>query len=126
MVTAAEVKIGVDILSRLYKFCHRIFKNKKEKKIVSNIYRELLLGDKSDLAKIEAMLLQLEKTGSVGAELVRAKEYFTNIKSTSKFAVKKVPAAKFGKFAAAKTAKPIRAKVVKKSNSGKELAKRRA
>jgi hypothetical protein len=110
-VTIAEIKIGLDILSRLFKFFKGVSKTNKEKVILSTIYKELLLGDKADIAKIEAMLMQVEKLGSTNPDFVRAKNYF------AKARVADVSAARSGKIAIKYGAM----KIVKKSGAKKVI-----
>lgn len=92
----AEIKLSVDVLSRLFRFIKGISKTKKEKTILSNLYRELLLGDHTDFSKIESMLMQLEKTGADSPEYLKAREYFSRAKS-AKPAAKSAPTVTAGK-----------------------------
>lgn len=125
-VPVAEVKLGVDIIKWLSNYFKRISNNKKEKTIVSEIFKELLLGDKSDFAKIESMMMQVEKTGIVSPEGVRAKEHFFNVKRAVKPAAKIFSAKKVVKKSAARVVTPMRAKAITKKTSGKRSAAKRA
>ena len=93
VVTGAEIKIGVDILSRIFKSFKGVLETRKEKDILSKIYKELLLGDQGDLDKVEAMLLQVEKLGSSSSDFVKAKVYFSKARAGVMTAPKK-PASK--------------------------------
>lgn len=95
-IPVAEIKLSVDVLSRLFKFIKGISITKKEKTILSNLYRELLLGDNTDFSKIESMLIQLEKIGVDSPEYLKAKEYFFSAKS-SRPAAKPTPTVTSGK-----------------------------
>lgn len=99
-IPVAEIKLSVDVLSRLFKFIKGISITKKEKTILSNLYRELLLGDNTDFSKIESMLIQLEKIGVDSPEYLKAKEYFSRAKS-AKPAVKPTMTVTSGKKKAA-------------------------
>lgn len=95
-IPVAEIKLSVDVLSRLFTFVKGVSKTKKEKTILSNLYRELLLGDNTDFSKIESMLIQLEKIGVDSPEYLKAKEYFSRAKS-AKPAAKPTPTVTSGK-----------------------------
>ena len=95
-IPVAEIKLSVDVLSRLFKFIKGISITKKEKTILSNLYRELLLGDNTDFSKIESMLIQLEKIGVDSPDYLTAKEYFSKVKS-AKPAAKATPTVTCGK-----------------------------
>lgn len=75
-ISGADIKVGIDILSRIFKIFKRITKTKAENALISNIYKELLMGDKADYIKIEAMLLQIEKSDCVNPEYLRVKNYY--------------------------------------------------
>ena len=126
-ITGAEIKVGVDILSRVFKSIKGMFDSKKEKDILSKIYKELLLGGKADLEKVEALLLQVEKLGSSSTDYVRAKGYLENAKVAAKKPAAKKPG---GKFAAKKPAakKPAAKKpsprVVSRTRTLKTTSKR--
>lgn len=124
-VTVTEIKLGVDILARLFKFFKGISNNKKGKTILSQIYREILLGDKSDFSKIESMLIQMERIGDVSPEYLKAKEYFDMAKS-SKPAAKSFGTAKkvIKKKSATRVGKPTCRKVAKKPSHKRSVAKR--
>ncbi len=123
-IPVTEIKLGVDILSRLFKFFKGISNNKKGKTILSKIYKEILLGDKSDFSKIESMLIQMEKIGDDSPEYVKAKEYFYMAKSF-KPAVKSFGTAKkVIKKSAVRAGKPICGKVAKKPSHKRSVAKR--
>jgi hypothetical protein len=89
-VTGTEIKIGVDILSRIFKSFKGVLETKKEKDIISKVYRELLLGDKGDLDKVEAMLLQVEKHGALNPDYVKVKGYFINAGAMTGISAKKI------------------------------------
>ena len=110
-VTGAEIKIGVDILSQIFKSFKGVLETRKEKNILSKIYKELLLGKQADIDKVEAMLQQVEKLGSSSSDLVKAKRIFKNAKdAATKLAAGKAKAMPAAKRTAAK--KPPINKVV--------------
>ncbi len=116
-VTGTEVKIGVDLLARLFGALKELVETRKEKNLLSRLYKELLLGDAADLVKVEAMLLQLRQLGSSSAEFLRAEEYLASAKKVAKKVAKK-PAAK--KVAAGKAV--VGAKAPGKRKTAKQVA----
>ncbi len=116
-VTGTEVKIGVDLLARVFGALKGLVETRKEKNLLSGIYKELLLGDAADLVKVEAMLLQLRQLGSSSAEFLRAEEYLASAKKVAKKVAKK-PAAK--KVAAGKAV--AGAKAPGKRKTAKQVA----
>ncbi len=107
--TFTAVKIGHDVLKLILTYFKNITSSRKEKDIVSKIYKELLLGDKADAYKIKSWIVQLEQLQSTSPEAIRAMELSRNAKIGYYNAVKpavykEVPAKKagFGKTAAGK------------------------
>lgn len=77
-ISGADVKVGFDIFLKLFKIFKQKANSRKEKVIIDNIYKELLMGGKSDLVKIESLLMQLEKYGSTNPEYIRANNLYNN------------------------------------------------
>lgn len=123
-VPVAEIKLGIGIIKWLSKYFKRISSNKKEKTIVSEIFKELLLGDKSDFAKIESMMMQVENIGAVSPDYMRAKEYVSKAKSSMLGAKSHGTAKKVVKKSAARVGKPTCRKVAKKTSYKRSAAKR--
>ena len=102
-ISGADIKVGIDIFSRLFKIFKRITKTRKEQALISDLYKELLLD--SDPVKIESMLIQLEKSGSTSPEYIRVNNLYNNVRIAT---VGKFPAIKsksFGKIAVRKCVK---------------------
>ena len=53
----AEISISANIFSQIFKAIGKRLNTKKEKKLISEIYKELLLGEKGDMYKVKATIL---------------------------------------------------------------------
>ncbi len=115
-IPVAEIKLGMDTLKMLFKSFKKVVNSRKEKTLLSNVYKELLLGDKSDFSKIESMLIKMEKIGADSSEYLKARGHFSQAKSS-----KGSTHARFGAF------KVMKKKAVRKS-AGKvtQAAKKKA
>lgn len=113
-MSGADVKVGLDILSQIFKTFKKRFQTKKERAIISNVYTELLMGDKADLIKIEAMLMQLKKFDSVNPDYVRANILYNNVRNAKSGKLVVIKSKSCIKTVAKKSVKPRSRAIIKK------------
>lgn len=103
----AEISISANIFSQIFKAIGKRLNTKKEKKLISEIYKELLLGEKGDMYKVKATILELENLGSSSSSFLKAKDYLISAMDAKE---RKVG---FGKFKVVKTkARKVCAKTI--------------
>jgi hypothetical protein len=119
-VPVAEIKLGIDTLKMLFKSFKKIATNKKEKTLISDVYKELLLGDKSDFSKIESKLIQLEKIGADSPDFLKARNYFAQAEPSKGATHRHVG---FGTYSAVKK-KAVRKSAGKVTRAAKKRAVR--
>ena len=99
----AEISISANIFSQIFKAIGKRLNTKKEKELISEIYKELLLGEKADMYKVKATILKLENLGSLSPSFLKAKDHISAIDAKERkvgFGTFKVTKAKARKVSA--------------------------